>query len=257
MKDSVTSLVYRHRNGLEGKDVVFHHMAKFIVIVPRKTSKNLIRNLLREFMDFGFFDVACVHVTESDCIQVYNIRSLSRSIVVNHNPLNPNIIFPDKLKNMEGYPYKIALYSQIPRVMIMRGKLITPLMHFMSMLKNLQNATVEYFFGTFKDVYYRWNVRTMDVTFNTGIIMMTDETEFMTYEENSYCAIVPLPPKIPLFDLIFIKPFDSFTWLFFIITIIASLLVLLIFRNRGAVDSPFLLSFDYFDSIDYCDDLDT
>lgn len=221
-------------------------MAKFIVIVPRKTSKNLIRNFIREFMDFGFFDVACVHITESDYIQVYNIRSLSRSLFINHSPLNPNIIFPDKLKNMEGHPYKIALYSQIPRVMIMRGKLITPLMHFMSMLENLQNATVEYLFGTYKDIYYRWNVRTMDLTFNTGIIMMTDETEFMTYEENSYCAIVPLPPKIRLFDLIFIKPYDSFTWLFFIITIIASFVVLLIFRNRGAVDSPFLLAFGIF-----------
>lgn len=219
-------------------------MAKLVIVFYERNSSKKINSLLNDFTNLGSLDVACIHMTSNGSIMVENFISHSRRKVVNRSPLEISIIFPNKLKNMEGHPYKIAVYSQIPRVIIMKEQLISSLTYFMSILTKLQNATIEYsFVKRFKDIKYRWDNRLMDLTFNTGFMMLSDEIEFMTYEENYYCAIVPLPPKIPLFHVIFIKPYDSFTWILFIFTILTSFVVLWLFRNHGAVDSPFFLAF--------------
>jgi hypothetical protein len=68
----------------------------------------------------------------------------------------------------------------------------------------------------------------------------------MTYEETGYCALVPSPLKIATYDLIFIKPLDSFTWVSFVLTLTASVAVWKWFQSRGADDSHWFLLYGIF-----------
>ncbi|CAG9811093.1 unnamed protein product [Chironomus riparius] len=87
----------------------------------------------------------------------------------------------------------------------------------------------------------------MDLTLNTAVEYYAPSIpKLLTYEESGHCALVPLPPKIPLFQSIFIEPFDGLTWLFFFLTIACSVAVWWMFRGRGAVDSPWLLAYGMF-----------
>ena len=78
-------LIFRYTNGLEGTDVVWHHMAKLIVVVSERNSKNTITILLQEFMNWGFFDVACVYISKDGNIQVENFISLLRNKISNRS----------------------------------------------------------------------------------------------------------------------------------------------------------------------------
>jgi len=86
----------------------------------------------------------------------------------------------------------------------------------------------------------------MDLTLNTANIIIADEPRLMTYETKGYCALVPIPPKTSLTQLIFIEPFDGLTWMFLFLSVVSCVGVFWMFRGRGAVDSPWLLGYGMF-----------
>ncbi|CAG9811083.1 unnamed protein product [Chironomus riparius] len=230
------------------KGTVYHHMTKVLIVVPSTTQRKQIIKVVLLVLRSGIQNIACVHETLNGSIQVEYFSSLmeQEKITIAESP-NASVVYPDKLKNMEGYAYQIAVFSQLPRVVIMGKKVKSSLTYLIDAINRIQNSTVNYaIVGDYKKLQYRWNFRLMDLTFNTGLQMITNETELLTYEERSYCAIIPLPPKVPIFQSIFIEPFDGLTWLFFVITIFCSVAVWLMFRGRGAVDSPWLLGYGMF-----------
>ncbi|KAL7014257.1 hypothetical protein ACKWTF_015829 [Chironomus riparius] len=84
--------------------------------------------------------------------------------------------------------------------------------------------------------------RKMHLTFNTVLIYKTKDPKLFTYEKNGYCALVPIPSKVPLYHLMFIMPFDGLIWILFGVSIIGSVAVWRIYRGRGAVDSHWQLA---------------
>ncbi|KAL7014256.1 hypothetical protein ACKWTF_015828 [Chironomus riparius] len=68
----------------------------------------------------------------------------------------------------------------------------------------------------------------------------------MTYEEDGYCALVPISSRTSLTYLIFVKPFDGLTWMFLAISIVSCVAIFWMFRFRGAVDSPWLFGYGMF-----------
>ncbi|KAL7014263.1 hypothetical protein ACKWTF_015835 [Chironomus riparius] len=82
----------------------------------------------------------------------------------------------------------------------------------------------------------------MHLTLNTVHIFRTKDPKLFTYEKNGYCALVPVPPKIPLYHLMFILPFDGLIWIVFGVSIFGSVAVWRMFRGHGAVDSHWQLA---------------
>lgn len=86
----------------------------------------------------------------------------------------------------------------------------------------------------------------MDLTFNTATHFDTSEPKLLTYEENCYCALVPLPKKTSVFQLIFIKPFDEFIWILMFITIMCCCGIWWLFRLLDSNEPNILLAFGIF-----------
>ncbi|CAG9811086.1 unnamed protein product [Chironomus riparius] len=226
---------------------VSHHMAKFIIIVPKDTKFDQRFKLINSFIAFGFQNVVCVHETANHDIQWETYFSLDNKKSVELNDVGTELIFPDKLRNMFGYPYKVYVYSQIPKLIISHGRPLTPLAHFMSAVQKIQNATVLYKVLKHETLLKNvWMDRLMDLTLNTGYKFYTSEPKLMTYEDSGYCALIPLPSETSYSQLIFIKPFDGLTWLFLALTMACSVTVWWMFQGRGAVDSPRLLVYGMF-----------
>ncbi|CAG9806900.1 unnamed protein product [Chironomus riparius] len=224
---------------------VWHHMARIICMMPKPINLNLAAQSLQVFTNSGFLNVAFV----TNDAQYMIIRSMTMEIVLLLSPENGHVVFPDKLNNMNGSSYLIALYHQPPRIIILKF-ISAPMLYFFHALRKVQNASFK--LNVLKNTSMLgplWVQRKMHLTLNTASILDTPEPKLMTYEEKGYCAFIPIPPKVSLAKVIFIKPFDALTWIILLSSIVFSTLVWYMFRNYGAVDSAWLFlygSFVYF-----------
>ena len=221
-------------------------MAKIIVIVPSTALVVDRLNILNIFMIFGFLNVAICHESINGLIQYEIVYSLATEVAFYVDIPNGQMIFPDKLKNMRGFIYKIAFYSQPPRI-LMQNDVITPMIFFLEALGKVQNSRFQLLFlNHYSKLEHYWVNRLMHLTLNTATIFDTPEPKLLTYETIGYCALIPIPPKTSLSQLIFIEPFDGLTWMFLALSIVSSVAVFWVFRGRGAVDSPWLLGYGMF-----------
>ena len=219
-------------------------MAKFVCIIPRTFPVNKLAYTLMVFMYYGFLDVTLVQENKAGDIQFNIFPSLLGRIKSHVNPDDGSSIFPDKLKSMHRFQYDVVVYEQESVLQIKNKKVTSPLLYFLLAVESVQNSSFKFtIIDDYRLIKYYWMDRRMHLTINTGVTIDNPEPELLTYEENGYCALIPLPPKVPLFQSIFIEPFDGLTWLFFVLTMTCSVAVWWMFRGRGAVDSPWLLAY--------------
>ncbi|CAG9811082.1 unnamed protein product [Chironomus riparius] len=222
--------------------------AIIVIALGLATQLNLTKRLqiMRQFMLYGFFDVAVVYQNDIGSIKFELFHTLKMGIRVLTEPEQSKLVFPDKLK-MAGLTYKVIAYSQAPRVIVNSKGIASALMYFLDTVVRLQKANYElYIISDLKDIKMHWMNRAFHLCLSNGVIMETYEQKLLTYEENGDCALVPLPPKVPIFQSIFIEPFDGLTWLFFVLTTGCSVAVWWMFHGRGAVDSAWLLGYGMF-----------
>lgn len=199
------------------------------------------------FSRYGFINVAIASKV-ADNIEISTLESYGGSMIVYHNEFKDKFIFPDKLKNLHGYKYRIILHLQPPRVVLEDGMIKTPMIYFLDQVAKIQNATSKInFIKNHNHLPYFWDNRLMDLTFNTAVnFPSSNYLKLLTYEETAYCALVPRPPKISISEFIFVQPFDAYTWLFLILTITCCGVVWKLFDHRGAVNSHWLLIYGIF-----------
>jgi len=221
-------------------------MTKIIVIVPNTSAVRDRMEILKVFLNLGFLNVAICHESSIGNVQYEFVHSLARDVAFYVRIPNGQMIFPDKLKNMRGFAYTIAIYNQPPRIFITHT-VISPLIFFLEALCDAQNAYFHLLLlNHYSQLHQYWVNRGMHLTLNTATIFDTPEPKLLTYEKEGYCALVPIPPKSSLTQLIFIEPFDGLTWMFLALSVVGCVGVFWMFRGRGAVDSPWLLGYGMF-----------
>lgn len=217
-------------------------MAKIICIVPSTIAFNDRLRIFQIFFENGFLNVVIVHETLANGIKFESITSIRLNQLLVTDEPNSKTLFADKLCDMNGYRYKIIAYDQAPRVEIINNQAHSYMFYFLNVLRTVQNSNYHLIFlhdRSYLEQY--WIYRKMDLTINTGVMLEASEPKLLTYETEGYCALIPIPPKTSLFKIIFIEPFDGLTWMLFALSIVSCVAVFWIFRDRGAVDSPWLL----------------
>ncbi|CAG9810321.1 unnamed protein product [Chironomus riparius] len=221
---------------------VWHHMAKIICIVPKSTSIFHRTAILNTFASLGFYNVVTVHENDKDeiVVDVLNPPTGKMSLII--NPDDSAQLFPDKLKDMAGYPYKIPVIIQPPLVQI-RGKQIrSPMIHFLKDVSEKQNAGIQ--FTIQPDGAHlgkSWETRQMHLTINTAASFDNPEPKLINYEKRGFCALIPIPQKTLTFRIMIIMPFDYLIWAPLVLSIAGSFAVWWLYCGRGAVDSHWLL----------------
>jgi hypothetical protein len=194
---------------------------------------------------YGILNVAIFIRITSNVIRVILAPTLEGRLIMIPDS-HSQLIFPDRLKDMKGFAYQVIVYRQLPRVNLDK-KIVSHFILFLDALRNIQNSryhTIQFENHSLLTKY--WLNRKMHLTLNSGVIINSTEPKLMTYEKDGYCAMIPVPPKTTLTQMILIQPFDDLTWLLFGLSIIGSATVFWMFRHHGAVDSPLLLGYGIF-----------
>ncbi|CAG9801118.1 unnamed protein product [Chironomus riparius] len=226
---SIMNLIKTHR-----RSTIWHHMAKIICVVSPDLSYEQIETILQTFFLNGHLNVVVVYESVKGIVyETFKPHGRYYKILMMTNPRNSLQIFQDKLKNLEGFEYQVASVNNL------NNSYINSLMiHFFHAIKDQQNCNFKLLnlhnLTVMKDY---WRRRKMHLLINVATIINSPEPTLMTYEEKTYCRLIPIPQKTSFVLRFIIKPFDRFIWISIIFSILCAVAVWRLFRDFGAVDS--------------------
>lgn len=217
-------------------------MAKIICITVNTVSNKEYHNILSISSRLGFINFIIIS-SETHEIKVTALKSFQGDLVTYNSITDVKTIFSDHLKNLNGYKYRIAVFSQPPQVLVDNSKLRAPLTHFINTIADIQNTSVDYIILRQSIVIKNyWINREMDLTLNTAFSFpISPYPKLLTYDETAYCALTPANTKYELHEFILLHPFDSLTWMLLMLTLVLSMTVWKIFQGRGAVDTHWIV----------------
>ena len=218
-------------------------MAKVIFIAPSSSTQTQRLQALQYFLELGFINVAIVHEASSGDVYYEIVQSLASYVIMLINPTEAAAVFPDKLKNLEGFHYKLPIYYQPTVFAIKNNKISSSMLFFLTAVGTAQNAEFDItFLHNMSHFDHLWKYRKMHLTINTGKVMPFADPKVQTYNKKSYCAMVPIPRKASYFRIIIVKPFSAIIWILFLVSVVSSVAVWWLFQGHGAVDSHWQLA---------------
>lgn len=148
--------------------------------------------------------------------------SFAREVIPIDVPRNFDSIFNDKMQNLRGYPYKIVVGDQQPRlyckdVANCKGidltimEIIAEKQNAQIVLQHVKTDTLDW-----AQMYAR-RLGISDMGLITSARMFGRDNNYNilnTYYEYAFCAAVPIPPRLSFLDFLLV-PFDLATWLTF------------------------------------------
>lgn len=149
---------------------------------------------------------------------------------------NYGVVFEDKLKDMKNYIIKIALIDQEPRVIrslhnrkhtVHASSVDIIVLGLFVMKFNARVKIIPYFNETTSSFAKKTNQMlssgSIDLTINTIFsqsVRYPNDRFINTYDENAYCAIVPIPPRKTFLHYL-LTPFDLQSWMFFMLCVVS------------------------------------
>jgi hypothetical protein len=218
-------------------------MSKIICITSSSISKNYRMNNLAKFTTLGFLNFAFVYELPNGFIAYEIINAQLNLVAKILNPKSSTEVFPDKLKDLTGFEYKIVLFPEPPSIYIHDNIIKSYMLDFLNILKDIQNATIKIdVLYSHKNFTAQWKRRGYHLFLNKGYSTNAVDPKLMNYDKKSYCALVPIRKKSTYLQIIIMEPFDILTWVLFGLSIVTSVAVWWMYRSRGAVNSHWQLA---------------
>lgn len=200
----------------------------------------------REYFSFlqirGYLNSIVVAETQTGDVTACGFQNLHR-IVSHKNVVNPKLLFPDLLANVDGHVYRVVMYEQKPIVWFDKGTIVSLWMYFLLAVSEKQNARISLIkVKDRKVVAGFYGRRQMDLTINTAVRIDDNNPKLMTYEETGICALVPRSNSVS-FQFLLVKPFDSMIYVAFFMSLAAAGLVWRVYKNHGETESTWRFVF--------------
>ena len=145
-------------------------MSKVICIPPISSTINQRVQALQVFSGLGFLDVAMVYRASLTDIFYETFQSFTTVFRILKNPEDSSLVFPDKLKDLNGMHYKVPYFYQPPIVDIRDGALYCTMLFFLQLVGIAQNAKFDLIFLSDSSKFIdHWLHRVMHLTLNSGI----------------------------------------------------------------------------------------
>ncbi|CAG9798201.1 unnamed protein product [Chironomus riparius] len=165
--NSIVSLIRNQRGS-----TIWHHMAKIICVIPNELSLKQRQIILQNFFVSGFLNLIIVHET-SKGIETESLKHFQDRYkrLITSSSKSFSLVFPDKLKNLEGFEYQVATVKNI------NDSYISPLMlHFLRIIKDHQNSNYKILnLKNLTELENYWRSRKMHLLINVVVIKPSTE----------------------------------------------------------------------------------
>ncbi|KAL7035837.1 hypothetical protein ACKWTF_008582 [Chironomus riparius] len=241
---------------------ILHHMAKFLIVTSTRNSQ-LGQVASTFFPKVGIFNFGLVYEKDEDIFVEVSNHFTNSTAILNATSLsasrkNPwkgisSKIFPDKLKNLNGYTYRIAYHHGMSYAHYIpeNEKLVAKNQNFFKSVADLQNATLEFILIMATEQHDIQPVmenlilnQKMDVTISESRLTSPNTSKIFTYDEIAVCAMIPKSLKIEIAGLKLIDFRKNYTRKLLTILLVSSFMIVWrLYKNRGAVDSTWRIAF--------------
>jgi hypothetical protein len=157
--------------------------------------------------------------------------------------------YADKLKNMNGYQYKVGAVNEFPYFYVINQKIKGMNWMLIREIARHQNAKIKLFYLGGQDKYAKLRTKLSQRQIDLTIFTHTKLTEFdksmeriNIFATDGFCALLPYPQRKSFFDFV-LKPFDLWTWICIIATVFCLVLVWHLSKhsNRNTNSAGFFL----------------
>lgn len=203
----------------------------------------MFKNLAHFFGFLGVLDYIVLFRNAEWKMFSFNPFSKSGNInAIQDLPSDIDFLFPDKLKDMHRFAYKLVLMDQAPRLLFIKHGVIGIDNVIFSIIMKKQNAraVIAYKIHNYDPhasevISYLLLNRKVDLTLTTGYhSSVTHRLQINTYDLNGYCALIPIPVRLSFLDFL-LTPYDAFSWIFLFVSTAICAFVWKLF-NRGAAN---------------------
>lgn len=211
--------------------------AKFIIVPTRPMEAVDIVSLLRLFMTIKRLNAVILLVEDEIAV----LEILKPRLDGLEPTTDVDVVFPDKLKNLNQYTYKAVGFDQKPRLFRRNGKFYGFDVFFLEIVAKLQNASFVIDFYDLKNPKDKSKVLSELLEGKIDIVLSTmnsvgnfgnhqkELSAFNTYDVGGYCALIPIPPRNSFFKYLLV-PYDWISWMFMVLSLVALAVVWRIFR---------------------------
>lgn len=246
-----------------------NHNAKFLIVTSDKNSQ--IAQLVQSFFpQVGIVDFGVIYDTDvevfaqisnhfTNSTTIHNGTSLSNGSFKNYSRSITEEIFPDKLKNLNGYRYRVVYHLGMSYTQYIHSfpKPIAKNSYFFDAIAKLQNASIDYIMiKTFNSsviqahIIQLINNGEMDITLSESELGNDFLTNVFTYDEKNLCAMIP---KTMIHEsnvmLIFTRSHNVAVRLCMLLFFLSIAIFWRMYKNHGAADSTFRIVFIIFGSL--------
>ena len=222
--------------------------SKFVILSKIEVTSSFIADVYQFFSKYRRLNVAVIYeLTSPDGgkRQTIMLINVLRNYYTKYNSTtDSDLIFPDYLKNLNGYELQIVGTSQSPRLIYTNSKQFRGIdVLLLEVMAKKQNATfsIEHVNYQKNEEVQNFNRRmrtgAIDLNLNTmnsggtNTVLLEFFKNFNTYDVGGYCALIPNPPRKSFLRFLF-TPFDWISWLFMLICIIVLAFAWRIFKEQ-------------------------
>ncbi len=217
----------------------FDCQSKFIIISLNTHSLKSIRIIGENLYKIGILNFIIYKRTISYSYNIFNDQ------VIQIKSLDLNEAFPNKLRNLHGFSFKVLLYPEENRVLWKNGQLFGPEISFLDQMTRDLSATFQISknmslieTSNLTNVLVELYRRDIDFCPNTRIIAVSAfhriEIALQTFKTNAYCILIPKSQKTS-FLLFMMSPFDRMTWSLIFISIIVGMIIFSAVKSKKLV----------------------
>lgn len=222
----------------------YSNEAKFIFIGLNAKEADL-RRATSYFFTMKILNVLVIG-TSGGTVKAYsfnpfrNLKNLSMVYLIDLNSTTIEKVYPDKLLDLYGYGYVAVIYTNPPRSGITNGILYSEDHIFMLTVAERQNAHLRIFMQkNTSEINQILNNGQVDIVLYTRTFTVEQEHKMYfvnTFENDGLCALIPLPLIKSSFAFMF-EPFDLWTWLLIIVTMLFCAIVWHFLKKISPIDS--------------------
>lgn len=228
-------------------------MSKFIFI-PANISSLTISEKYEVFLFFYTYGILNVIMLTDEIqtldvtVYTYNpfmLKTSDRMYYFETVTTDINVLFPNKLKDLSRRSYKVLAFKQVPRVYQTGPReFFGSDILFINEVATRQNTSF-YYPIVLEDIHdlakvYQFALVNgkVDLTVNTvfkDLKKNTDTETINTFDENGFCALTPKPPRTNFLQHL-LTPFDTWIWIFCVLSIGISAIIWSLFNCISSVN---------------------
>ncbi|KAL7011149.1 hypothetical protein ACKWTF_014122 [Chironomus riparius] len=220
-----------------------NHMSRFLIVISDAAKLN--PQNIQKFLNSNGIQNFAIIAEESGSVAVQRPETLNGEVKVVKELQKPHIsrqIYPDKLKNLQGYKYEVAIDFRSYPITCRHNRIFQRTSHLFRTIARHQNATLKLIRVRDSTTF---NKHKFDFFLDAMFSFERQATSSMLFNSNRFCILMPKVNKFTARELLSPQKTDLLVSICLSVIYVSIFVIWRLFKGRGAVEAPDQIVFKF------------